>query len=518
VPLHDCYAEETGAIEQETAEQQRYITSMLTRLSDATVQRRTTSASLSKRLVDSILSRLSGVKLDDPTTGVVVVLKRIDADLAMTVPRISADVEISHPVLSTPVLVSVTGAVRPEWAATQNQSEGNTHMILRVRLLALKHEQLPSMIAALFTTELLKRLNALIPPIDVVIPREFTVKPSETNQAKLDAALSNLEVPLPNGRLSVAIKLSSLPEIRMSIVPQIVFGSVDGLHVVGLIGEGSLQEMRAGSEAQGRNFEELVESYRLPPNKDFSVTIPSHAVLQALTELNDTPTSARTFKLVGTPRNHILDRTGGAPAGNGFKSWFEGKPTGDWVITNIEAVWLANTGVNISALVKMTGRAQVHVHGNSPHIPGPRIFGRRIGGGIGLGGGAGTSVGGTLSGTTPVKGLVTVDRESGEFLFKLTAPDEIRLSINTKGIVADLIELLRVGLKFSVPLGRLKMAYILPNSNMTVEFPDHTGSSEAAQDLQFEASDYDTEFLADRLELSAVVQIKTQSRGREHGN
>ena len=145
----------------------------------------------------------------------------------------------------------------------------------------------------------------------LLIPWEFVIKPAEGDRTKLNAALNDLNAVLPNGKLHLAMTLPALPELHVKGIPQVLFGDVDGLHLVALVGEGSLlpsQDPQTSNEPVPADFEEILKEYRLPAGKDFRVRLPSKPILEAITALNSLPVADRTVQLSGRPEKHILDR------------------------------------------------------------------------------------------------------------------------------------------------------------------------------------------------------------------
>jgi hypothetical protein len=524
---NSCLANSEDPLSDAEAKQMQLTARALTKLTEPSLQERRVSFALSSRSINSILSRFVGMELSDRPTGIKLKLTHIEADFKKrSFPRINADLMISHPLLSTPVSIGVTAALRYEEPKANIDTVTSTSVItVRVQLLGLRSgQEVPAGLENLLSAEAWERLNAKVPPVPLPIPTEFAVRPAEDDRTKLNRALDDLEASLPNGKLHLAITLPSLPELRVKVLPQIVYSDVDGLHVVALVGEGissALQDSQASAESEAGDHADLLKEYELPAGKDFMIRLSSKPLLEAITRLNGLAVTNRTVKLSCRPEKHILDRTGGAPFGNGFESWFEGTPVGKGIISDAKAEWVPESGVRLSFDLTMDGSAQVHVHGNRPHIPPPKVFGRRIGGGVSVGGGVDTSIGGTLSGDAHSRAMLVFEKETKQFLIKLEDPKEVRFVIHTAGIVGDVINLLNVGLEFPLPVGQLQARYKMGSFDMTLRVPGGNEPTSEAKHVLISMRDYDVAFRTNELEVSGTVTTEgplpdAASRDREH--
>lgn len=471
---------------------------------------------LSQKVTGKILEQFKGMSFSDASTGATLTLKDLNAHFQPGFPRVDALVSMSDPAAKIPVELRVRAVLQHEWLPAADRNEPNAGCVcVQLKLLGAEPTAtwLPGFVAKKLSAEVVHRFNEKIPTAQLPIPRTYLLQPKPQDIARINASLRDLPVDLPNGKLHVALSLPPLPKIRLTLAPQVFYGDTDGVHVIALIGGSAMKEPQAASShsATAEQMEALLKSHRLPAGKDLQVRVPAPAILAQITALNQLPPPQRTLTATAKPDGHILDRTGGAPFGNGFQSWFEGTPNASAILSRIGAAWNPSAeGIVLSGHADFTGRAQVHAHGNAPHINAPKIFGKPIGGGATIGGGAGTSVGGDVKGAPNAAGSLSYEATSHEFVFKLTAPSRVHFSVHSGGIVGEVIERLKLGFDVNVPLQSLQAHYPIPEfivSSATI--PSLSGKPEEAKNVTFQASDITVEVLSNGFQGECTVDCQT---------
>ena len=270
------------------------------------------------------------------------------------------------------------------------------------------------------------------------------------------------EIKTPNGKVFVRITLPAGRVVRRWVQPQEVFFTSDGLHLIASFSATAPEKVATTSPPESAATGDALARWRLEPGESVRVRVGREPILSLLGEINTWPDLNRTIQFQGLrTEGHILDKTGGAPFGNGFGAWLEGpeRLKGTVVLKRFAPAWEAEKQrITLAITASAEGSVQVHVHGNPPHIDPPKIFGRKIGGGVTLGGGAGTSIGASVPRQdSTVTSAAVLNPETQVLEVSVIEPAEIPFKLDIGGVPDDLEKLFKLG--FKVPLPRDRALY-----------------------------------------------------------
>lgn len=446
------------------------------------------AAVVSAKLINDLLALLDNSSYSDEKSGISLRMEHASARFSTGFPRITVKAELGHSSLGTSkVTVQAALALVLDTTATDS---GDNVIVRPVFVDFEPGSQVPAALKTIVSAEAISRINAALPALPIPVPKEFKIEASATDVAAMNKALSKIEAPLPNGSAVIAAQPPELPSVRLQLHPVVLLATSEALVVMATTSGQPLSETNNSVDLTGTDLQAMLSGYGPAKGEDIVLTVPNGPVNAALNEFNQRPSAKRTVTFTITGKGHIQDKSGGAPFGNGYQSWFEGTPSGKAELSNLHLTWAADR-LDASLNVNVSGRAQVHVHGNAPKPLGFKI-----------GGGAGTSVGVPFNtrGTPALSGTVSAQ---GNQLKASLQPGKIPATATITGVV-------NIPVNVDVPLPEnVQVNYALPDivSPKPVDLPKVRELTVPVQQAIIKAQTPSLQIKPDGLRAAAAVKI-----------
>jgi hypothetical protein len=375
----------------------------------------------------------------------------------------------------------------------------------------VKDMALPAWAATIADAEATRAANTALAGLTLRLPlaSRFVIEPGQPEPIEQ-------WVKTGNGRVLLRITPPSVSPIVRHLQPRAAFFSQSGLHICAdvLTSAPVAAATEPAAKPGAGELAEMLRPWQLPAGTDFQLRAGRELILDTLREVNAWPAAGRTVSVQGvTEEGHLLDKTGGPPFGNGFGAWLEGpeRLRATLVLDRLEAVWQSGLpGVSVVVRATAQGNVQVHVHGNAPRIEAPRLFGRKIGGGVKIGGGAGTSLGATLPAQSrQLTGALQWDAASGEFSLRILEPDALTFEVQIGGVPDELVNLFGAGFALPLPRDRPLYRFAVPKViDQTVGVPLPREAGGGTRTFRLRAEGTNPSITEDGLGLSGRLNIE----------
>ena len=358
-----------------------------------------TTFAVSSDLLTEVVGKLAGIEFKEPQTGITFVLESIRPQFSPGFPRVAATVRLNTG--GQPLTVEAEGVLMHELVTGGMQ--------LRFALLSVGATGLQPLLAQLSGGDLLGRLNSMIPPLDLPMPKTFEFTPPKQT-------VKDQWVKVPNGRVKLHFKLPPPPKLTIQWQPFAAFFDDKGLRILARV------------------------STRGQPAQPVLATPPEDAPAPAAEELR---ADLDAWPRLPEGASYFVR----LPFGNGFEARLDrgNSATLKAGLSRIRAEWRggdqsANRGLGLTAKVSTAGRAKLHVHGNAP-----RPWGVRIASGKDWGPTA------EVTALEDVTAALTYEQATREFALRLESPAEMTARLDVSNIPDDLERALN-GIKIPLPV------------------------------------------------------------------